>query len=83
MAYKIPLVEMLKDFENEMINNMGKNDTLDFFQDISESTYEDCGLCDFPPELVEFSNFTSSIYKALTNILDENEFKNTALEKYI
>ena len=80
MAYKIPLVEMLNDFEEE-INNMESIEILDFFKDILESTSEDCGLCDYPPELVGFSNFTSFTYNTLTTILDDSEFKNTALEK--
>ena len=80
MAYKIPFVEMLKEFE-EMINNIENTEILDFFEDVSESTSEDCGLCDYPSELVEISNFTSSIYNNLKKILNDSEFKNTALKK--
>ena len=71
---------MLKDFEVE-IHNMENIEILDFFNDISESTSEDCGLCDYPPELVQFSDFTTSIYNDLTALLNDSEFQNTALEK--
>ena len=80
MAYKIPFVEMLKDFK-DIINNIENTEILDFFKDISEATLEDCSLCEFPPELVEISDYTNSIYNDLENKLNDGEFKNLAHEK--
>ena len=82
--YKTPFLDVFRDLERLIKgDHISELDVVDIYRIISETTREDCIICNQQPDLDRLSNFTQNISEDLRKIVGEPEFKNTAIEKTV
>ena len=82
--YKTPFLDIFRDLERLIKgDHISELDVVDIYRIISETTREDCIICNQQPDLDRLSNFTQNISEDLRKIVGEPEFKNTAIEKTV
>ena len=85
MSYKVPYLEMFKDVEHGLVEDVfSETDVVEIFKITSVATAQDCVLCN-SEEIAEISNFTQTVYveleAAAANGTAWESFKEIALNR--
>ena len=66
MSYKVPYLEMFKDVEHGLMEDIfSETDIVEIFKITSVATAQDCAICNNSKEIAEISNFTGTVYVEL------------------
>ena len=66
MSYKVPYLEMFKDVEHGLMEDVfTETDIVEIFKITSVATAQDCAICNNSKEIAEISSFTETVYVEL------------------
>ena len=82
--YKTPFLDIFRDLERLIKGDLIADlDVVNIYRSISETTREDCDICDQQPDLDRLSNFTFNVSEILRPLVGEEEFKTNAINKTV
>ena len=84
MSYKVPYLEMFKDVEEGLLEDIfSETDIVEIFKITSDATAQDCAICN-STEIAEISTFTRTVYVELEEAVangNGTSFKEIALNR--
>ena len=82
--YKTPFLDIFRDLERLIRGGLIADlDVVNIYRSISETTREDCDICDQQPDLDRLSNFTFNVSEILRPWIGKEEFKTNAINKTV
>ena len=82
--YKTPFLDIFRDLERLISGGFISDlDVVNVYRSISETTRDDCTICNQQPDLDRLSNFTYNVSEILRPLIGDKEFKTHAINKTI
>ena len=82
--YKTPFLDIFRDLERLISGGFISDlDVVNIYRSISETTRDDCTICNQQPDLDRLSNFTYNVSEILRPLIGHKDFKTNAINKTI